>query len=55
MTKADMTDAISHWDEGYKTWRAEQGEWSVKIGRDAQTMEGDATFTVDDDLEWNGL
>jgi beta-glucosidase len=47
--------AISHWDEGYQTWRAELGEWAVKIGVDAQTLWGEAKFSIDKELEWNGL
>ncbi|ORY29772.1 putative beta-glucosidase [Naematelia encephala] len=47
--------AVSHWDEHYNTFRAELGEWSVKIGVDAQTMYGDAKFTIDEELEWTGL
>lgn len=48
-------DAVSHWDEPWKTWRAELGEWTVRIGRDASTMEGEAKFTIDEDLEWTGI
>ncbi|KAI9632811.1 putative beta-glucosidase [Dioszegia hungarica] len=47
--------AISHWDDLYKTFRAEQGEWTIKIGRDAQTLEGEVKFTIEEDLEWRGL
>ncbi|WWC71713.1 uncharacterized protein I206_105671 [Kwoniella pini CBS 10737] len=47
--------AISHWDERWNTFRAEQGEWSVKIGKDAQTMIGEVKFTIDQELEWTGL
>jgi beta-glucosidase len=46
---------VSHWDEGWKTWRAELGEWTVKVGVDAQTMYGAATFAIDRDLEWTGI
>ncbi|WWC63133.1 uncharacterized protein I303_105733 [Kwoniella dejecticola CBS 10117] len=47
--------AISHWDERWNTFRAELGEWSVKVGKDAQTMVGEARFTIDKELEWTGL
>nr|XP_019044516.1 beta-glucosidase [Kwoniella bestiolae CBS 10118]OCF23446.1 beta-glucosidase [Kwoniella bestiolae CBS 10118] len=47
--------AISHWDEGWNTFRAELGEWSVKIGKDAETMVGDARFVIDEEIEWTGL
>ncbi|KAK8864555.1 hypothetical protein IAR55_001805 [Kwoniella newhampshirensis] len=47
--------AVSHWDEHWDTWRAEEGEWTVRIGRDAQTMEQEATFVIDEVLEWRGL
>jgi beta-glucosidase len=50
------SDAVSHWDDVWKTFRAELGEWTVKIGRDAQTLEkGEAKFTIEEDLEWRGL
>ncbi|WRT68235.1 uncharacterized protein IL334_005211 [Kwoniella shivajii] len=47
--------AISHWDEVWNTFRAELGEWSLKVGVDAQTMVGDVRFTIEEDLEWTGL
>ncbi|KAK4685009.1 beta-glucosidase, partial [Tremellales sp. Uapishka_1] len=47
--------AISHWDEGYNTWRVELGEWQVKVGIDAQTMWGGEKFVIADELEWSGL
>ncbi|ADV23736.1 Beta-glucosidase, putative [Cryptococcus gattii WM276] len=48
--------AISHWDGLWNTWRAELGEWTVRVGVDAQNISGEkATFRVDDDLEWRGL
>ncbi|WVR03693.1 hypothetical protein IAU60_000688 [Kwoniella sp. DSM 27419] len=47
--------AVSHWDDLWSTWRAEQGEWTVRVGSDAQTMHGEAKFTIDEDLEWRGL
>jgi len=50
-----MIDAVSHWDEPYKTWRAELGEWTVKVGVNAGEMQGEANFTIDEDLEWTGL
>jgi len=46
--------AISHWDERWNTWRAEPGEWHVKVGKDAQTLYGDAKFSVGK-LLWTGL
>lgn len=54
---ADGTvDAVTHWDDVWKTFRAELGEWTVKIGRDAQTLEkGEVKFTIEDELEWRGL
>ena len=48
-------DAVTHWDEKTHTYRAEKGEWSVKVGHDAETMHGDAKFTIEDDLKWTGL
>lgn len=50
-----IADAVSHWDEPWKTWRAELGEWTVRIGRDASTMEAEAKFSIDEDLEWTGI
>ncbi|WWD16370.1 hypothetical protein CI109_100796 [Kwoniella shandongensis] len=47
--------AVSHWDELWNTWRAELGEWTVRVGVDAQTMKGEAKFTIENDLEWRGL
>lgn len=47
--------AVTHWDDVWKTWRAELGEWSVKVGTDAQTMYGDAKFTIEEELEWVGM
>ncbi|GFZ49824.1 hypothetical protein JCM24511_07227 [Saitozyma sp. JCM 24511] len=47
--------AISHWDEQWQAWRAEPGEWVVKVGRDAQTMAGHAAFTVKEGFEWLGI
>lgn len=55
IANADRPDAISHWDDLFKTFRVEQGEWTVKIGRDAQTLEGKAKFTIEEDFEWRGL
>lgn len=46
---------MSHWDDYDKTFRAETGEWTVKVGKDAQTLWGDAKFTIEDDMEWRGL
>ncbi|KAK4689561.1 beta-glucosidase, partial [Tremellales sp. Uapishka_1] len=47
--------AVSHWDELWKTWRAELGEWTIRVGVNAQEMYGAATFRIDEDLEWTGL
>ncbi|KAL7421535.1 hypothetical protein Q5752_003304 [Cryptotrichosporon argae] len=47
--------AISHWDELDETFRAEQGEWHVSVGKDASTFYGKATFVVDKELDWRGL
>ncbi|KAK8861708.1 hypothetical protein IAR55_002531 [Kwoniella newhampshirensis] len=47
--------AVSHWDELWDTWRVEVGEWTVRIGVDAQTMKGEAKFTIDQEIEWRGL
>ncbi|KAK6910594.1 hypothetical protein I203_104626 [Kwoniella mangroviensis CBS 8507] len=47
--------AISHWDEGYNSFRAELGEWYVKIGKDAETMIGEAKFVIEQEIEWTGL
>ncbi|OCF36321.1 beta-glucosidase [Kwoniella heveanensis BCC8398] len=47
--------AVSHWDELWNTWRAEQGEWTVRVGKDAQTMVGEAKFVIDRELEWRSL
>ncbi|ORX35301.1 glycoside hydrolase superfamily [Kockovaella imperatae] len=47
--------AVSHWDEVWQTWRAEQGEWTVCVGKDASIMEGQVKFTINHDLEWTGL
>jgi beta-glucosidase len=46
---------VSHWDDVYDTWRVENGEWKVKVGKDAQTFFGSETFTVEHDIEWRGL
>lgn len=46
---------MSHWDDGYKTFRTELGEWTVKVGVDAQTMYGAVTFSIDEEMEWVGL
>ena len=48
-------DAISHWDEHWDTWRAENGEWSVKVGSDAQSMALSTPFTIDHEIQWRGL
>ena len=50
-----MIDAISHWDQLEKTWKAEVGEWAVKVGVNAGEMQGEAKFTIDEELEWTGL
>ncbi|TXT09247.1 hypothetical protein VHUM_02721 [Vanrija humicola] len=47
--------AVSHWDELWKTWRAEPGEWRVMVGRTAQSMWGNATFNIEQRFEWRGL
>lgn len=47
--------AISHWDELDATWKAEVGEWKVKIGSDAQTMVAEAPFVVDKEMPWLGI
>ncbi|KAL1407898.1 hypothetical protein Q8F55_007334 [Vanrija albida] len=47
--------AVSHWDEKWKTWRAEPGEWRVIVGRTAQEMWGGAVFTIGARFEWRGL
>ncbi|TYJ51625.1 hypothetical protein B9479_007795 [Cryptococcus floricola] len=49
--------AVSHWDELWNTWRAELGEWTVRVGVDAGKMwEGEeAKFKIEDELEWRGL
>lgn len=46
---------MSHWDEVYNTWRVENGEWKVEIGKDAQTFVASESFVVDHDIEWTGL
>jgi len=50
-----ITDAVTHWDELDKTWKAELGEWTVKIGVSAGEMQGDAKFTIDEELAWTGI
>lgn len=50
-----LADAVSHWDEVYKTWRVEPGEWQVKVGKDAQTFVAAEKFVVEHDIEWTGL
>ena len=47
--------AVSHWDEGWDVWRAEPGQWRVRVGTDAQTMVGEASFEMGDGFEWRGL
>ncbi|WVQ77316.1 hypothetical protein IAR50_007000 [Cryptococcus sp. DSM 104548] len=49
--------AVSHWDELWDTWRAELGEWTVRIGVDAGKMweGGQARFKIEEELEWKGL
>ncbi len=47
--------AISHWDELDGTWKAEVGEWALKIGKDAQTMVAEVPFTVDSEMAWAKL
>lgn len=47
--------AISHWDEYDSTWKAEVGEWALKVGADAQTMVAEVPFSVDEELEWAKL
>ena len=47
--------AVTHWDELWKTWRAEQGEWKVKVGVDSTNFVAEAKFEIKDDLEWTGL
>ncbi|WWC89936.1 uncharacterized protein L201_004865 [Kwoniella dendrophila CBS 6074] len=47
--------AISHWDELTSRWRAEAGQWRVKVGKDAQTMCVEAVFEVPRKFEWIGL
>jgi beta-glucosidase len=39
----------------YETFRVENGEWQVKVGKDAQTFAHAEKFTVDHDIEWTGL
>ncbi|ODN88810.1 hypothetical protein L198_06612 [Cryptococcus wingfieldii CBS 7118] len=41
----------------WNTWRAELGEWTVRVGVDAGKMwEGEeAKFKIEDELEWRGL
>lgn len=47
--------AISHWDDYDGNWKAEVGEWHVKVGRDAQTMVAEVPFTVDEEMPWAKL
>lgn len=47
--------AISHWDEGYDTWRSEVGKWKVCVGEHAGKMVAEKEFEVKSDLEWRGL
>jgi beta-glucosidase len=56
LTSIPSIDAVTHWDEGYKTFRAELGDWRVKVGRDAQSLESDSVgFSIDEELEWTGI
>ncbi|KLT43432.1 putative beta-glucosidase [Cutaneotrichosporon oleaginosum] len=47
--------AISHWDEYDNTWKAEVGDWALKIGQDAQTMVAEVPFTVSSEMAWAKL
>lgn len=47
--------AISHWDEYDGTWKAEVGEWALKVGVDAQTMVAEVPFSVNDEMPWAKL
>ncbi|BEJ10876.1 hypothetical protein CspHIS471_0102980 [Cutaneotrichosporon sp. HIS471] len=47
--------AISHWDEYDSTWKAEVGEWALKVGEDAQTMVAEVPFTIDNEMAWDKL
>ncbi|EEU33850.1 glycoside hydrolase family 3 [Fusarium vanettenii 77-13-4] len=47
--------AVSHWDELSSLWRAEPGQWYVKIGKNAQDMCLEDPFTVDAGFNWKGI
>jgi len=47
--------AVSYWDERLALWRAEKGDYTIKVGPSSQMLPLHATLTVPRTCEWNGL
>lgn len=47
--------AVSYWDDVIGRWRADRGEYVVKVGGSSDKIEREARFEVGRALEWTGL
>lgn len=47
--------AVSYWDEGIKSWRAEIGKYGVMIGASSEDIKLRGYFRLETALQWNGL
>jgi len=47
--------AVSYWEERLDCWLAEAGEYTVYAAASSEDVRATATFTIDEEFEWNGL
>ncbi|KAG6839583.1 hypothetical protein C0991_001270 [Blastosporella zonata] len=47
--------AVSYWEERYKTWTVEKGEYGVKVGASSDALKLEEKFVLSKGFEWTGI
>jgi beta-glucosidase len=47
--------AVSYWEERYRAWVVEKGEYVVRVGPSSAVLPLEDRFVVEKSFEWNGL
>jgi beta-glucosidase len=47
--------ALAYWHEPSSSWRADSGEYTVKVGTSSNNLTQQTTFHLDKTFTWNGI
>lgn len=47
--------AVSHWDDQSHAWRVEKGDYGVRVGTSSDNLPLEATFSIVNGFEWQGV